>query len=62
MDYAKGWGKSGGSRISSVTEAEQMESPFRFEQIKQQGGKQRPGKLCRSIRGWTVPTLEPDTQ
>lgn len=60
VDYFKGWGKSGGSRVSSVTEVEQAESPFRFELIKQQGGKQRPGKLTRSIRGWTVPTLEPE--
>lgn len=62
VDYFKGWGKSGGSRVSSVTEAEQAGSPFRFEQIAAQGGKQRPGKLTRSIRGWTVPTLEPDAE
>jgi hypothetical protein len=30
-----------------------------FERLRRQGGKQSPGRLCRSIRGWTVPTLEP---
>lgn len=61
VDYAKGWGASGGSRVSSVTEAEQAQSPFRFEHLRRQGGKQRPGKWSRSIVGWTVPTLEPGT-
>lgn len=60
VDYAKGWGKSGGSRVSSVTEMEQAQSPFRFEHLKAQGGKQKPGKRTRSIVGWTVPTLDPE--
>lgn len=60
VDYARGWGKRGGSRISTVTEAERANSPFRFEHLDQQDGKQRPGKRSRSIVGWTVPTLEPD--
>lgn len=59
VDYAKGWGKSGRSRVSSVTELEKMNLPLRFDLVKAQGGKQQPGKTCRSIRGWTVPTLEP---
>ena len=29
------------------------------EVFRAQGGKQRPGRLTRSIRGWSVPTLEP---
>jgi len=61
VDYAKGWGKSGGSRISSITEAEQNESPFRFDHLEAQGGKQRPGRWTRSIVGWSVPTLPPRT-
>ena len=60
VDYAKGWGKSGRSRVSSVTEMEKMNLPLRFDRVKAQGGKQRPGKTCRSIRGWTMPTLEPE--
>lgn len=59
VDYRIGWGKSGQSRVSSFTEAE---SPFHFEIIKAQGGKQKPGKLSHSIRGWTVPTLPPETK
>ena len=55
--YAGGWGRSGGSRVSSASEG----SPAaHFETLRAQGGKQRPGKLTRSIKGWTVPTLEPE--
>lgn len=55
--YAGGWGRSGGSRVSSASEA----SPAsHFETLRAQGGKQRPGTLSRSITGWTVPTLEPE--
>lgn len=60
VDYAKGWGKSGASRVSSITELEQSNLPMRFDIVKAQGGKQKPGKTCRSIKGWTVPTLEPE--
>ena len=62
VDYAKGWGKSGKSRVSSITELEKLQLPMRFEALKSQGGKQRPGKTSRSIRGWSVPTLEPTTR
>ena len=55
--YEGGWGRSGGSRVSSASEG----SPAaHFETLRAQGGKQRPGKLTRSIKGWTVPTLEPE--
>ena len=54
--YEKGWGAAGGSHVSTVTEGAPQ---AHFEQIKRQGGKQRPGKRTRSIRGWSVPTLEP---
>ena len=55
--YEGGWGRSGGSRVSSTSDG----SPAaHFETLRAQGGKQRPGKLTRSIRGWTVPTLEPE--
>ena len=54
--YEKGWGPKAGSRVSSQTEAAPQ---IHFERLNAQGGKQRPGKTCRSIRGWTVPTLEP---
>ena len=55
--YEGGWGRSGGSRVSSATEG----SPAaHFEALRAQGGKQRPGTLTRSIKGWTVPTLEPE--
>lgn len=55
--YDKGWGPEGGSRVSSATEAAPQ---IHFEKLRAQGGKQRPGKRTRSIRGWSVPTLEPD--
>jgi hypothetical protein len=55
--YEGGWGRSGGSRVSSASEG----SPAaHFETLRAQGGKQRPGTLTRSIKGWTVPTLEPE--
>jgi hypothetical protein len=54
--YARGWGASGGSRVPSA--AAGAPDPH-FERLRGQGGKQRPGRLSRSIRGWTVPTLEP---
>jgi hypothetical protein len=54
--YARGWGASGGSRVPS--QAGDSPDPH-FERLRRQGGKQSPGRLCRSIRGWTVPTLEP---
>lgn len=55
--YDKGWGPKGGSRVSSQTEASPQ---VHFEKVRAQGGKQRPGRRTRSIRGWTVPTLEPE--
>ena len=55
--YAKGWGANGASRVPST--AEHSPDPH-FEALRRQGGKQRPGRLTRSIRGWTVPTLEPE--
>jgi len=55
--YEGGWGKSGGSRVSRATEGSPEDH---FEKIRAQGGKQRPGRLTRSIRGWTVPTHEPE--
>ena len=58
--YATGWGKSGHSRVTSFTEAEATALPLNFDQLRAQGGKQKPGPLTRSIRGWTVPTLEPE--
>ena len=54
--YDKGWGVDGGSKVSKATDAAPQ---IHFEQIEKQGGKQRPGRRTRSIRGWTVPTLEP---
>lgn len=59
VPYFAGWGKSGQSRASSFTEAEALDMPMNFDLVKALGGKQRPGKLCRSIRGWSVPTLDP---
>ena len=59
VPYATGWGKSGRSRVTSLTEAEAAQSPLNFDLVRAQGGKQMPGRLTRSIRGWTVPTLEP---
>jgi hypothetical protein len=55
--YDKGWGPEGGSRVPSQLDAAPQ---VHFERIQAQGGKQRPGKRCASIRGWTVPTLEPE--
>jgi hypothetical protein len=60
VPYATGWGKSGQSRVTSFTEAEAAASPLNFDRVRAQGGKQKPGPLTRSIRGWTVPTLEPE--
>jgi hypothetical protein len=54
--YAAGWGPRGGSKLPAVADDAPGEH---FEQLRAQGGKQRPGKRSRSIRGWTVPTLEP---
>jgi len=54
--YEKGWGYQGGSHVSSGTEAMPL---AHFDKLLQQGGRQSPGKHTRSIRGWTVPTLEP---
>jgi hypothetical protein len=54
--YDKGWGPKAGSKLPAAAE----ETPdAHFEGMRRQGGKQRPGTLTRSIRGWTVPTLEP---
>lgn len=58
--YETGWGRSGRSRVTSFTEAEAAQTPLNFDAVRAQGGKQKPGKLTRSIRGWTVPTLEPE--
>lgn len=55
--YDKGWGAEGGSKVSSQTDAAPQ---VHFERLRAQGGKQRPGRRTRSIRGWTVPTLEPE--
>lgn len=54
--YDKGWGPRGGSRLPSAAAATPA---AHFERLREQGGKQRPGRHTRSIRGWTVPTLEP---
>ncbi len=54
--YDKGWGAEGGSKVSRATEAAPQ---VHFERLRAQGGKQRPGRRTRSIRGWSVPTLEP---
>ena len=62
VPYATGWGKSGASRVTSFTEAEASESPLNFDRVRALGGKQKPGRLTRSIRGWTVPTLEPEAE
>jgi ketosteroid isomerase-like protein len=56
VPYAKGWGRSGTSRIP---DAAKDAPPAHFARLRAQGGKQRPGPLTRSIRGWSVPTLEP---
>jgi len=55
--YDKGWGPDCVSKLSDATET--MPN-HHFEKLNAQGGKQRPGKTSRSIRGWTVPTLEPE--
>ena len=60
VPYATGWGGSGKSRVTSFTEAEAAATPMNFDLVRAQGGKQKPGRLTRSIRGWTVPTLEPE--
>jgi hypothetical protein len=54
--YDKGWGPEGGSKLPSAADAMPIQH---FDRLRAQGGKQRPGRTCRSIRGWTVPTLEP---
>jgi hypothetical protein len=57
VEHRTGWGCSGRSK---TPQASAQEDPARFAAIRAQGGRQRPGNLCRSIRGWTVPTLEPE--
>lgn len=57
VPYATGWGRSGGSRVPA---AAADAPPEHFARIRTQGGKQRPGRLTRSIRGWSVPTAEPE--
>jgi hypothetical protein len=57
VPYATGWGRSGASRIP---DAAKDAPPERFARLRAQGGRQRPGRLTRSIRGWSVPTLEPE--
>jgi hypothetical protein len=37
-------------------------TPRHFARLRVQGGRQRPGPLTRSIRGWSAPTLEPVAQ
>lgn len=59
VPHATGWGKSGRSRVSSFSEAEAAALPMNFDLINALGGKQKPGKLTHSIRGWSVPTHEP---
>lgn len=55
--YDLGWGPGGGSKLPDAAAALPIQH---FDRLHAQGGKQRPGKTSRSIRGWTVPTLEPD--
>ena len=55
--YDKGWGPEGGSRVPSQLDAAPQQH---FDAINARGGKQLPGKSCRSIRGWTVPTVDPN--
>ncbi len=55
--YDKGWGPKGGSKLSATSLEGTPEE--HLARLRAQGGKQRPGKLTRSIRGWSVPTLEP---
>lgn len=54
--YDKGWGAEGGFQ---VPDARDSAPQVHFESLEKQGGKQRPGRRTRSIRGWTVPTLDP---
>lgn len=56
--YDKGWGPAGGSKLPSAADALPIQH---FDKIRAQGGKQLPGRTCRSIRGWTVPTVDPET-
>jgi ketosteroid isomerase-like protein len=56
VPYATGWGRSAKSRIP---DAAKDAPPEHFARIRAQGGRQRPSRLTRSIRGWSVPTLEP---
>jgi hypothetical protein len=58
VPYASGWGRSGASRIPDAAKDAPSEH---FARLRAQGGKQRPGPLTRSTRGWSVPTLEPET-
>ena len=37
-----------------------MATSRRFDLINALGGKQKPGRLSRSITGWTVPTWDPE--
>jgi hypothetical protein len=57
VPYAVGWGRSA---VSKLPEAAASTPPEHLARIRAQGGKQRPGPLTRSIRGWTVPTLDPE--
>ena len=59
VPYEHGWGRSGTSRIP---DAAKDSPPEHFARLRAQGGKQRPGRLTRSIRGWSVPTLEPEPE
>ena len=55
--YATGWGRSGRSKLPQAAAAAPAEH---FARVRAQGGKQRPGPLTRSTRGWSVPTLAPE--
>jgi len=59
VPYAQGWGRSARSKLPEVAADA---PPGHTARIRAQGGKQRPGRLTRSIRGWTVPTLEPEPE
>ena len=52
----KGWGAEGGFQVPDARESAPQ---VHFESLEKRGGKQRPGRRTRSIRGWTVPTLDP---
>jgi hypothetical protein len=54
--YDKGWGAEGGFQVPDTRESAPQ---VHFESLEKRGGKQRPGRRTRSIRGWTVPTLDP---